>query len=102
MPEVMYRVAREYDVVTVKVSAESEKRIERLRSEGRCLGCEEKLEAGERVSRGLCGTCYHGARYAIRKKRTTEGRLIKEGKMLTSNPGGRRPANKFTRELSER
>jgi hypothetical protein len=99
MPEVMYRVAREYDVMTVKRPIDAEKRIATLRSENKCLGCERPLVKGERVSRGLCGTCYHGVLNAVRKKKASEATLIREGKLLPASPGGRKPANAFTREL---
>jgi hypothetical protein len=100
--EVVFRVAREWDVVKVKISTEVEKRVVQLRAEGKCLGCEEPLTKGERVSRGLCMTCYHGARYAMKRRRTSEAQLLREGRLLEQNPGGRKPANKFTRELSGR
>ena len=99
MPEVMYRVAREYDVVTVKRPKDAEQRIADLTAQDKCLGCERKLVKGERVSRGLCGTCYHGARRAMRMKKASENDLIRKGQLLPSNPGGRKPANNFTREL---
>lgn len=102
MSEVVFRVVREWDVVKVKISTDIERRIETLRAEGKCLGCEEPLPKGKRVSRGLCATCYHGARYAMTRRRTSEAQLLREGRLLQANPGGRKPANKFTRELSGR
>ncbi len=99
MPEVVFRVAREWDVMTVKRPRDAEQRIVALRAENKCLGCERKTIDGERVSRGLCGTCYHGMLNAVRKKRVTEAALIREGKLLPPSPGGRKPANDFTREL---
>lgn len=99
MSEVVFRVAREWDVMTVKRPKDAEQRIATLRAENKCLGCERVVVKGERVSRGLCGTCYHGMLHAKRKKRITEAALIREGRLLPSDPGGRKPKNSFTREL---
>lgn len=100
MSEIVFRVAREFDVVKIRVTADVEKRIAQLQADGRCLGCEEKIKSGDRVSRGLCGTCYHGARYAMKRRRTSQAQLLREGRLLEASPGGRKPANKFTRELA--
>lgn len=100
MSEVAFRVAKEWDVVRVRVTDEGQKRIDLLLPEGRCLGCEEKLQPGEQHKCGLHPTCYQAARRAINAKRVTRNQLIRDGKMLPPASGGRKPSNKFTRELA--
>lgn len=102
MSEVVIRVVKEYQLVTVRISKPVQSRINRLKSRGQCLACEKKFVAGERVTRGDCATCYNGALHAIRKGKVTIDELIREGKMLEKKPRGRKPANKFTQELAQR
>ncbi len=102
MSDVWVRVAKEFDVIKVKVSKEGEKRLAILQQEGKCLGCERELEQGERITCGMCATCYNAALKAFKKKKVTRTQLIREGKMLPATDGGRRPVNKFTQELSGR
>lgn len=99
MAQVEFRVATEFNVVKVKVTNEAEERIKRLLAAGCCLGCEKSLATNERVRRGLCDTCYSGMRHAVKKRRTTENKLIAEGELLPPSPGGRKPANSFTEKL---
>lgn len=76
-------------------------RRERLQAAEKCLGCEEPL--GEtRSFRGLCGTCYRGARYRLRKGQVTEAELVEDGYLLPGRSAGPVPANSFTRMLAER
>lgn len=100
MGQVEFRVATEFNVVKVKVSAEAEQRIKELQEAGCCLGCKKKIEPEDRVRRGLCDTCYSGMRHAVKKRRTTENKLIAEGELLPPAQGGRRPANEFTKKLN--
>ena len=104
MSEVMFCVAKEFDVVKVKMTKEGSDRVERLTAvgeHGACLGCERAFEDGEITRCGQCHTCYNGTLYAISKKKTTRAALIKAGKMLAPRAGGRKPANDFTRSLME-
>jgi NifB/MoaA-like Fe-S oxidoreductase len=101
MPEAIFRVAREYDVVRVRVTEEGQARVERLTAENRCLGCEAEHQAEAKVTCGQCATCYPASMRAIRNKQTTRSQLIRDGKMLPPTKGGRKPANKFTQELAE-
>jgi protein-arginine kinase activator protein McsA len=101
MPEVMYRVAREYDVVTVRITDQVKQRIDQLRLEGRCLGCQRQFEAGEKTCRGQCKTCYPNTARKIRDGKVNENQLIREGKLLPAGTGGRKPTNDYTRELAE-
>lgn len=99
MAEFLYRVAKEFNVVTARISKTNEQRMRDLLSAGRCLGCENELVAGERVTRGLCATCYHGTLHAIKVGKTTEEDRLREGRILRASPGGRRPANKYLTDL---
>jgi hypothetical protein len=102
--EVMFSVPTEFCIVKVKVTKEGVDRTERLLTTGEhgaCLGCEVVFTADDVKRCGMCHTCYNGALYAITKKRTTRAALIKAGKMLPPSPGGRKPANAFTRSLTE-
>jgi hypothetical protein len=101
MSEVAFRVAKEWDVVRVRVSDEGTRRVAKLLADGRCVACEEPIEAGEQVKCGQCATCYQAARRAIKAKKVSRSQLIRDGKMLAPRDGGRKPSNKFTRELSE-
>lgn len=102
MTEVAFRVAKEWDVVTIRISDSGQKRVAQLLSQNRCLGCEEKHDEGQEVKCGQCPTCYQASRRAITAKRVSRNELIREGKMLAPRTGGKRPINKFTQELSQR
>ena len=99
MAEFLYRVAKEFNVVTVRISKTNEQRMRGLLSAGKCLGCENTLVDGERVTRGLCATCYHGTLHAIKAGKTTEEDRLREGWILAASLGGRRPANQYLRDL---
>lgn len=94
-----FRVAKEFDVVKVRVSREGQERIARLQCEKKCLGCEEKFVEDERSRRGLCATCYGGVMNAVRKHGVSESELMREGKLLPPSKGGRKPRNAFTASL---
>lgn len=98
MAEAVFRVAKEFDVMKVKLTKEGRERVERLSKEGRCLGCERKLQEGEKVTCGNCSTCYNAL---LKVPVATRIEKANEGKTLAPSPGGRKPANKFTQELAE-
>jgi hypothetical protein len=100
MTEICFE-AMEPIVVKVRVTDAAIKRQQQLLTEGRCIGCEEKIAAPDVRRRGLCNACYQAARTAVRDKRISETQLVREGKMLPPSKGGRPATNKFTRELSE-
>lgn len=102
MSEISFRVVKEWDVAKVRITESGQKRVDLLLSQGRCLGCEEKLQQGEQVKCGQCATCYQAARRAWQRKAISRNELIRDGKMLPPAQGGRKPSNKFTRELRER
>lgn len=101
MSEIAYRVAKEWDVVKVRITEAGQKRADLLQSQNRCLGCEEKLD-GQQAKCGQCPTCYQASRRAIDARKVSRSELIREGKMLAPRTGGRKPSNKFTQELSGR
>lgn len=101
MATVMVRVATEFDVVRVKVNGEVQERIDRLKADGKCLGCEAEIQPGAKVRRGLCNTCYSAAYNAMQRKRVTEKQLMERGNLLPPSPGGRKPINAFTQSLAE-
>ena len=100
MSEIAFRVVREWDVVKVRISDDGQRRIDELVAQNRCVGCEEKFADGEQPKCGLHATCYQAARRAINAKRVSRTQLIREGKMLPPAQSGRKPSNKFTRELA--
>lgn len=101
MTEVIYEPA-EVIAVTIRISAEAEKRRDRLLKEGRCLGCEKKLESGEVVRRGQCVACYGATLRGIAKRRFTQSDMIREGKWLKRSKGGRKPTNPYTQDIAKR
>lgn len=102
MVEAVLHVAREFDVVKVKLTKQGAERVARLQAENKCLGCERDLIDDERVTCGQCTTCYNAAIVAIGKRRFSRTELIREGKMLAPTKGGRPPGNPFTKEMTGR
>lgn len=90
MPEMLYRVAREFDVVNVTPTKEGRERIEQLLPQGCCLLCERKMEEDERKTCGNCGACYEVVRQLPAKERAKE---IRAGHSLNPSPGGRKHTN---------
>jgi len=101
MTELLFRVAREFDVVKIRRTKEAEEHIVLCQKEGKCLGCEEPLVEGERVTRGACGTCYNGMMHLISIGKVQEKDLMRDGKLLQPSKGGRKPANDFLKSLAE-
>lgn len=99
MPEVLYRVAREFDVIKVKPTKEGQERIDRLTPDRCCLGCERKVDEDERYTCGNCPTCYNAILELPKNERVA---LMKSGETLTPTGGGRKHKNDFTRRLAER
>lgn len=98
MAEAVFRVAKEFDVVKVKLTKDGRERVERLTAANACLGCERKLDEDERCTCGNCATCYNAI---LKLPKPTRVNLANEGKTLAPTKGGRRPANKFTQELAQ-
>lgn len=95
---VRFRVATEFNVVNVLVTDEVQKEVERLKSEGRCLGCGKPIADGEKVRLGQCGTCYGATYRALKKGTTTFEQLTAQGK-IASEPRGPKPKNSYTQSL---
>jgi hypothetical protein len=101
MSEVLLRVAREFDIVAVKVTADGDRRLERCDREGLCTACLNKIPAGAKSVRGQCMTCYPNTMKKIAAKKVSENQLIREGKIKKAGRPGRKPVNDYTRELAE-
>lgn len=95
---VRFRVATEFNVVNVVVADDVQKEVERLKSEGRCLGCKELIPAGDKVRLGQCGTCYSATYRALKKGTKTFSELTQAGK-VASEPRGPKPKNAYTKSL---
>jgi hypothetical protein len=92
---------RSVSMVAIRITSEGAARRDKLLADGKCLGCQEVTEADEQMRRGLCEACYSAFRRALAKKLVQERKLIKDGRVLAPGKGGRRPANAFTKSLSE-
>ena len=101
MPEVMYRVAREYDVVAVRIPDDVLKRRDAMVSQGKCLGCGRDIEEGEKKTCGQCSTCYPATAARIRLKKVNRNDLIRSGELLPQGKPGPKPKNDYTRKLAE-
>jgi protein-arginine kinase activator protein McsA len=95
----LFRVAKEFSVVTVRISKTNEQRMKELSEAGKCLGCEHKFVKDETVRRGLCIKCYRGTMHAIRVGKTSEEDRLREGRLKEASGGGRRPSNDYIKEL---
>jgi hypothetical protein len=85
--------------VQVKLTPDGEKRRAKMLAECRCLGCGEVFAKGEESKRGLHLRCYEAFRRAVRAGRATDREMVREGKMLSPNPG--RPlSNPLARDLA--
>lgn len=100
----VFRIAREFDVVKIKVTKEGQERVERLIAADFCLGCEQPLkrdEGGKLIHVcGQCKTCYCATRRAIRAGRQRFEDLVRDGFAIPRATPGRKPVNKFTRMVA--
>ncbi len=101
MQDEIVMVVKHMETKRIRVPKEARERRDQLVEDGRCIGCEEPLAEGTRVTRGLCATCYATAMNHIRKGRITEAELMRLGYLLPPKKGGRKPTNKFTKQLAE-
>jgi Zn finger protein HypA/HybF involved in hydrogenase expression len=93
-----FRVATEFNVVSVMVTEDVQKEVERLKAEGRCLGCKEIIPEGDKVRLGQCSTCYGGTYRALKKGTKTFEELTANGQ-IASEPRGPKPKNNYTKSL---
>ncbi len=99
MTEISFE-SRESVIVKVRVTDAALKRRQQLSDAGKCVGCEREIGENEICRRGLCNACYQAARRAINSKKMSEQQLVRDGKMMPPDVGGRPTDNKFTRELA--
>ena len=76
------RVAREFDVVTIKLSKEAQERLKKCEEDGLCTYCLKKLfnESIERPKRGCHVSCANTIYHKIDTKAVDEN----TGKVITS------------------
>jgi len=101
MTEISFE-SKESVIVKVRVTDAALKRRQQLTDAGKCVGCEREIGDGDTSRRGLCNACYQAARRAINGKKISEQQLVRDGKMMPPDIGGRPTENKFTRELAGR
>lgn len=75
-------------------------RVEKCRRENLCVACMESLDGEKRVLRGCHERCHAATMRAIQRGDVTEEARIAEGKLLEKSPGGRKPSNPVSIELS--
>lgn len=95
---VRFRVATEFNVVDVVVSEDVQKEVDRLKGEGRCLGCRQPIPAGDKVRLGQCSTCYGGTYRALKKGIKKFADLLQLG-VIAKEPRGPKPKNEYTKSL---
>lgn len=95
---VRFRVATEFNVVNVVVTEDVQKEVNRLKAEGRCLGCKEVIPNGDKVRLGQCSTCYSATYRAMKKGTKTFAELTELGQ-VASEPRGPKPKNSYTKSL---
>lgn len=75
-------------------------RVEKCRRENLCVACMESLDGEKRVLRGCHERCHAATMRAIARGDVSEESRISDGKLLEKSPGGRKPSNPVTVELS--
>jgi hypothetical protein len=99
MITVVLRVARDFDVIQLKLTKAVAKRVERLVGQDKCLACECALVAGAKTVSGCCMSCAQSQYYAIRKGHTTLQQLIRNGERLAPKTPGRKPRGAYSAKL---
>lgn len=85
----------------VKIPPEIERQNDRLKADGICLGCGDKIPPKVKDKRGLHPKCYEAYRRAVSRGETTEKEMLRSGKILPASPG--RPlSNPLAKELAEK
>lgn len=104
MGVVVFRVAKEFDVVAVKISTPIQEHLTRCEREGLCPCCREKLEG--KTVRGCHKSCADSLYNLIDKKKKdrdgnliTDEYLIKKGKWRVQDTPGPKTKNKGVLDL---
>lgn len=102
MTEILFRVVKEWDVVSVKLTPEGERRIKKCEEECLCTACLLPIKPGQKSVRGQHQTpCYASTMRKIREKRVSDKQLMRDGKLKPAGKPGPRPINDYTQELAE-
>jgi hypothetical protein len=99
MLKVMFRVAKEFDVVEVKLTKLVQDKLVAFKSARKCLACEREIEPTERMCCGCCVSCDQTQRYAMRKGKITLEELLECGERAVQAIPGRKPANAYAAKL---
>lgn len=93
---------REETVVSVRITEDVKRRVDKLRLEHKCTGCEEVVPDGEPIRCGQCTRCYNLSLRKIERKEVTRSELIRKGLMLPPGKPGRKPASStYEQKLAE-
>jgi len=92
---------REETVVAIRITDDVRRRVDNLRGEGRCLGCEEVIPEGKPCRCGQCSGCYNRSLRKIEAKPSVRGELIRKGMMLPPAKPGPKPNDKYEQKLAE-
>ena len=90
-------IRRTFQVTLKKAAVE---RLSAAEKDGLCVACMKPLDS-TRTVRGCHERCLKATTRAIAQGLCTEEQRISEGKLLTADPGGRRPSNPVTVELRQ-
>ncbi len=99
MLKVMFRVAREFDVIEIKLTQLVQDKLAAFAKERKCLACERQMEPEERLVCGCCVSCDQSQRYAIRKGKATLQDLLECGERAVQAIPGRKPATAYAAKL---
>jgi hypothetical protein len=99
MLKVVFRVAREFDVIEVKLTELVQKKLAAFAKEHKCLACERPIEKTERLICGCCVSCDQTQRYAMRKGKVTLEELLESGERAVKATSGRKPASDYAAKL---
>lgn len=99
MYDLVFRVARDFDVIKVRQTKAVQERVARLTGANKCLACECDLALAKKVVSGCCSSCAQSQYYAMRKKKTTLIELIRLGERLPAQPPGRKPNSHYAAKL---
>lgn len=99
MLKVVFRVAREFDVIEVKLTKAVQQRLVSFAKQRKCLACERVIPKTERMICGCCMSCDQSQRYAIRKGKATLQGLLERGERAVKATPGRKPATAYAAKL---
>jgi hypothetical protein len=87
--------------VAIRITDEVRKRVDRLLADGKCLGHEEVIPAGDIVRCGQCTKCYTRSLRRIAAGEVTRAALIRSGMMLPPGKPGPKANDRYEEKLAE-